>query len=687
MAPISISPRRGFPLSSVTIVTLLALAACGGGNDATVTDTSVSGSAAASPSVATCLDGTEANSLGVADPFESNAWHLNNTGPGQIVSASDNSEALAGIDARVVAAHLAGKGCTGKGVTIAIVDSGLELAHEDLAPNILASGSFNFNDNTYDPSPVANQDGIDHGTGVAGIAAARGWNGKGSRGTAPLATLVGFNSVSATALGGFDTNMNYLSFGAKGLADPSVAATTAFAERGDNVSIFNYSAGSDYAEPPEVTDKGIDSHQAIKSGVQNLRKGLGALYFQAAGNEYERMEGSLRDGSPKMSIECATVLAADVATNELGTFSYLKGMSCGNPNQEPDFKPYMYVVAGINNTGKAASYSNASSANWITGFAGEYGTAKAAIITTDNSGCTAGNNNASKKATFLDEFKDETDPVAAALKAIADLFGLPTSKDVNCHYTGQMNGTSSATPSVSGIAALLLEVNPKLTWRDVGYILAKTARKVDNDIANTSRATTYTAIGTSTKLELDLPWQTNSAGFNFQNRYGFGLIDAEAATKLARGFVVPAGRRATDLTATTTAAVNKDWGDDKYADNRSTVTFANATAVSGQMQLDVDITNNTGAPLNMGRLQFEMVNTKSGQKSILLPAFTSWYAGGKASTRMLSVNAKNRFRMSTNAFYGDKLSDGFTVNVVYVKGAGVSGGALGFTPTVTSFSQ
>ena len=47
------------------------------------------------------------------------------------------------------------------------------------------------------------------------------------------------------------------------------------------------------------------------------------------------------------------------------------------------------------------------------------------------------------------------------------------------NYTHIMNGTSAATPMVAGVAALILEANPALTWREVRYILATTARKND----------------------------------------------------------------------------------------------------------------------------------------------------------------------------------------------------------------
>ena len=49
----------------------------------------------------------------------------------------------------------------------------------------------------------------------------------------------------------------------------------------------------------------------------------------------------------------------------------------------------------------------------------------------------------------------------------------------NCQYTAMMNGTSAATPNVAGVVAMMLEANPNLTVRDIKYILAKTAKKVD----------------------------------------------------------------------------------------------------------------------------------------------------------------------------------------------------------------
>ncbi|CAB9496302.1 Furin-like protease 1, isoform 1 [Seminavis robusta] len=81
-----------------------------------------------------------------------------------------------------------------------------------------------------------------------------------------------------------------------------------------------------------------------------------------------------------------------------------------------------------------------------------------------------------------------------------------------CHDAGA--GTSFSTPVVSGVIALMLEVRPELTWRDVQGILVVTAQQNDPD---------------------DDSWNTrNGAGLNHSYFFGFGLVDAFAAVELAK---------------------------------------------------------------------------------------------------------------------------------------------------------
>ncbi|WP_017655649.1 S8 family serine peptidase [Fortiea contorta] len=97
-----------------------------------------------------------------------------------------------------------------------------------------------------------------------------------------------------------------------------------------------------------------------------------------------------------------------------------------------------------------------------------------------------------------------------------------TDRRANGYYNYQFDGTSAAAPMVSGVIALMLEANPNLGYRDIQEILAYSARQNDR----------YGLGG-------DYYWQINGAnnwnggGLHVSNDYGFGLVDALAAVRLA----------------------------------------------------------------------------------------------------------------------------------------------------------
>lgn len=72
----------------------------------------------------------------------------------------------------------------GRGIKVALVDSGVSLAHPDLAAN-LDAGGYDFGDDDPDPN-----DGLGHGTGVAGVLAAVANNGVGIAGLAPAVRVL-----------------------------------------------------------------------------------------------------------------------------------------------------------------------------------------------------------------------------------------------------------------------------------------------------------------------------------------------------------------------------------------------------------------------------------------------------------------------------------------------------------------
>ena len=97
-------------------------------------------------------------------------------------------------------------------------------------------------------------------------------------------------------------------------------------------------------------------------------------------------------------------------------------------------------------------------------------------------------------------------------------------------YVSAFGGTSSASPAVAGAAAILLGVNPELTWRDVKHILATTARTIHPEISEVRAAfdgAPYVA---------QHAWQTNAAGYDFHNWYGFGAVDVDAAVAMAADY-------------------------------------------------------------------------------------------------------------------------------------------------------
>lgn len=90
-----------------------------------------------------------------------------------------------------------------------------------------------------------------------------------------------------------------------------------------------------------------------------------------------------------------------------------------------------------------------------------------------------------------------------------------------------IDGTSFSAPIVSGIVAMMLEVNPHLGYRDVQQILAYTARQ--------------TAIGVG-DWEVNGATNWNGGGMHYnslEHAAGFGQVDALAAVRLAAGWVGP----------------------------------------------------------------------------------------------------------------------------------------------------
>jgi subtilisin-like proprotein convertase family protein len=121
-------------------------------------------------------------------------------------------------------------------------------------------------------------------------------------------------------------------------------------------------------------------------------------------------------------------------------------------------------------------------------------------------------------------------------------------------YTSTFGGTSSATPLVAGIVALMLQANPELTWRDVKNILAETAEKND---------------------PTDSDWTTNGAGYHINHQYGFGRVDALAAVTTAITWI----NAGAEIQAGTSSSPNSPIPDNNATGVSDTITINDSISI------------------------------------------------------------------------------------------------------------
>jgi subtilisin family serine protease/subtilisin-like proprotein convertase family protein len=183
--------------------------------------------------------------------FSAEQWNLENR---------DTNGASLGMDLNVRSAW---PRTMGQGVTIAIVDTGIEMAHVELAANVAGSPHYNFALLTTNAGPVGTSSDAAHGTEGAGLAAASVNNAR-MAGVAPAARLASWVI--------FDTNLVIA-------ADDQLMDMYQFAS--NSVAVENHSWGPvsiGLSGPSVLEDLGISN--AVASG----RGGLGTVMIRAGGN-------------------------------------------------------------------------------------------------------------------------------------------------------------------------------------------------------------------------------------------------------------------------------------------------------------------------------------------------------------------------------------------------------------------
>ncbi|XP_075579316.1 proprotein convertase subtilisin/kexin type 7 [Pelecanus crispus] len=328
-------------------------------------------------------------SLHFNDPKYPQQWHLNNRkSPGKDINVT-------GVWERNV---------TGRGVTVVVVDDGVEHTIKDIQPNYSPEGSYDLNSNDPDPMPHPDEEnGNHHGTRCAGEIAAVPNNSFCTVGVAYGSRIAGIRVLDGP------------------LTDSMEAI--AFNKHYQINDIYSCSWG------PDDDGKTVDGpHQlgkaALQHGVIAGRRGFGSIFVVASGNGGQHSDNCNYDG-------------------------YANSI-------------YTVTIGAVDETGSMPFYAEECASMLAVTFSGGDKMMRS-IVTTDwdlqkGTGCTEGH-----------------------------------------------TGTSAAAPLAAGMIALMLQVRPCLTWRDVQHIIVFTTTKYEDRHAK---------------------WDINQAGFSHSHQHGFGLLNA-----------------------------------------------------------------------------------------------------------------------------------------------------------------
>jgi subtilisin family serine protease len=339
---------------------------------------------------------------------------------------------------------------TGKGVTVGVMDSGVDFTHPDIAPNLDVdrSCSFIFDDTpTADPAEIANgdcsnkgavQDLNGHGTHVASTIAAP-LNGIGIAGVAPEATIVGIKVC---------TEVGYC------FAD-SVAAGLRYAADND-IDIVNLSL---FADPYLYYCKSEAEQQAILKELESAAqyaKQKGVLIVASAGNEQADLQHpGLDPVSPDWPPGSEEL--RDVGNNCRVAPAELPGVLTVSATGPIGYPGYDLWIADYSSVGMSRVDVTAPGGDYFQAT----GTVQDAVL--------AAMSSTSDPDNGIWDFFDFLEQAA---------FPGLTVLDNGYRYT-YLNGTSMSAPHAAGVAALIKENHPKWGPGALKAAVQRTASHLD----------------------------------------------------------------------------------------------------------------------------------------------------------------------------------------------------------------
>ena len=197
------------------------------------------------------------------------------------------------------------------------------------------------------------------------------------------------------------------------------------------------------------------------------------------------------------------------------------------------------------------------------------------------------------------------------------------------NYTDDFGGTSSSGPKVAGLAGLILEAEPTLTWRDMQAILVHSSTPNDLNHEN---------------------WSVNGAGLPVSHYYGFGMVDATAAVNLAENWTF-LGPEVNISTPLYTPSVNIPPSGTPLSFSHTVTDLLNIESV--ELFMDVDHQNPEDLIITL--------TSPSGYTSILADTNPAEY-GNMRYHDMVSMH-----------HYGELTAGTWTVNVLDVNSTGSTG--------------
>ena len=379
---------------------------------------------------------------------------------------------------------------TGQGVTVGVIDSGVDFTHPDIAPNLDVDRSCSFifdSTPTADPAEIANGDCSDkgavqdlnsHGTHTASTVAAP-INGIGIAGVAPDATIVALKAC---------TKVGYC------FAD-SVAAALRYA--GDvGIDIVNLSL---YADPYLYYCKSDAQQRGILAELEaaaRYAQQRGVLIVSSSGNQQADLQHpGIDDTSPNWPPGAAEI--RDVKNNCRVVAAELPGALTVSATGPIGYPGYDLWIADYSSVGMSRVDVTAPGGDYFRAT----GTVQDAVLAA-----------ASSTSDLDDGIWDFYDFLEQNLPAYE---GLTVRSAEGARYV-YLNGTSMSSPHAAGVAALVKQMHPG--WSP-GAVKAAVQR-------------------TTQGLECPADWEPLGPGDERERCYGIkgrtsffghGMVDAEAA--------------------------------------------------------------------------------------------------------------------------------------------------------------